>query len=173
MLAGSIRHRTGETRFAVHQADYEASVAALRGAMGEQDFESAWNEGAALSTEEAIAYAQRGRGERKRPSSGWASLTPTERDVVRLVREGLSNKDIGTRLFISPHTVQTHLSLELSADIPAYHFPPFKADGTENNWDAAKERPFDLTKNAASVRVADYETVCAAKTHAITTRPTD
>jgi hypothetical protein len=58
-------------------------------------------------------------------------------------------------------------------DIPAYHFPPFKADGTENNWDAAKERPFDLTKNAASVRVADYETVCAAKTHAITTRPTD
>jgi hypothetical protein len=33
-------------------------------------------EGAALSTEEAIAYAQRGRGERKRPLSGWASLTP-------------------------------------------------------------------------------------------------
>ena len=33
---------------------------------------------AALSTDEAIAYAQRGRGERKRPTSGWASLTPTE-----------------------------------------------------------------------------------------------
>ena len=59
---------------------------------------------------EAIAYAQRGRGERKRPTSGWASLTPTELDVVRLVSEGLANKDIATRLFISPRTVQTHLT---------------------------------------------------------------
>ena len=32
------------------------------------------------------------------------------------------------------------------------------------NWDAAKERPFELTDKAASVRVADYETVCAAQT---------
>jgi hypothetical protein len=59
--------------------------------MGEMDFDSAWAEGAALSTEEAIAYAQRGRGERKRPANGWASLTPAE--VVRLVSEGLANND--------------------------------------------------------------------------------
>jgi DNA-binding CsgD family transcriptional regulator len=67
-------------------------------------------EGATLSTEEAIAYAQRGRGERKRPTNGWGSLTPMENDVVRLVREWLGNKDIGARLFISPRTVQTHLT---------------------------------------------------------------
>jgi DNA-binding CsgD family transcriptional regulator len=78
--------------------------------MGEKDFESTRAEGAALSTAEAIAYAQRGRGERKRPTSGWGSLTPTERDVVRLVSEGLGNNDIATRLFISPRTVQTHLT---------------------------------------------------------------
>jgi DNA-binding CsgD family transcriptional regulator len=53
---------------------------------------------------------QRGRGERKRPASGWASLTPAEGDVVRLVSEGLGNKDIATRLFVSPRTVQTHLT---------------------------------------------------------------
>jgi hypothetical protein len=34
----------------------------------------AWAEGAALSTKEAIAYAQRGRDERKQPTSGWASV---------------------------------------------------------------------------------------------------
>ncbi len=79
-------------------------------AMGDNDFEAAWAEGAALSADEAIAYAQRGRGERKRPSSGWASLTPTELDVVRLLTEGLPNKDIATRLFISPRTVETHLT---------------------------------------------------------------
>jgi DNA-binding CsgD family transcriptional regulator len=52
----------------------------------------------------------RGRGQRKRPTSGWASLTPAERDVVRLVSKGLSNNDVATRLFVSPRTVQTHLT---------------------------------------------------------------
>jgi predicted ATPase/class 3 adenylate cyclase/DNA-binding CsgD family transcriptional regulator len=108
--ARAIRQRTGEVRFKIYDAYYEASAAALRDALGEKDFDSALAEGAALSTEEAIAYAQRGRGQRKRPTSGWGSLTPTERDVVRLVSEGLANNDIATRLFVSPRTVQTHLT---------------------------------------------------------------
>jgi predicted ATPase/class 3 adenylate cyclase/DNA-binding CsgD family transcriptional regulator len=108
--AESIRQRIGAVRFKIYDADYQASVAALRDALGENDFDSAWAEGTALSTEEAIAYAQRGRGERKRPASGWGALTPTERDVVRLVSEGLANNDIATRLFVSPRTVQTHLT---------------------------------------------------------------
>ena len=106
----AIRLRIGAVRFKVWDAGYQVSVAALRDAMGDEGFDSAWAEGAALSTEEAIAYAQRGRGQRKRPTSGWASLTPTERDVVRLVSEGLANNDIATRLFVSPRTVQTHLT---------------------------------------------------------------
>ena len=108
--AGSIRQRMGSVRFKVYEASYDASVAVLREAMGEKDFDAAWAEGTALSTVEAIAYAKRGRGQRKRPTSGWASLTPTERDVVRLVSEGLGNNGIATRLFVSPRTVQTHLT---------------------------------------------------------------
>jgi predicted ATPase/class 3 adenylate cyclase/DNA-binding NarL/FixJ family response regulator len=108
--ANAMRLRTGIVRYKVYDTDYDVSVAAVRAALGDNKFESAWAEGSALSTDEAIAYAQRGRGERKRPTSGWASLTPAERDVVRLVSEGLGNKDIGTRLFISPRTVQTHLT---------------------------------------------------------------
>jgi DNA-binding CsgD family transcriptional regulator len=94
----------------MYQAAYDAAAGQVREVLGQPAFDAAWAEGGALSTEEAIAYAQRGRGERKRPSSGWGSLTPTEHDVVRLVAEGLANKQIGGRLFISPRTVQTHLT---------------------------------------------------------------
>jgi DNA-binding NarL/FixJ family response regulator len=41
---------------------------------------------------------------------GWASLTATETRIAVLVRQGLTNREIGTRLFVSPRTVQTHVS---------------------------------------------------------------
>ena len=50
------------------------------------------------------------RGTRSRPQFGWQSLTPTEHSVADLVAEGLSNPQIGARLFISHRTVQTHLA---------------------------------------------------------------
>jgi DNA-binding CsgD family transcriptional regulator len=82
----------------------------LRGVVGEEAFQRAFDEGAALSLEDAVAYARRGRGERKRPSFGWESLTPAESQVVELVTEGLSNAQIATRLFKSERTVATQLS---------------------------------------------------------------
>lgn len=50
------------------------------------------------------------RGTRGRPQVGWRSLTPTERSVADLVAEGLSNPQIGDRLYISRRTVQAHLA---------------------------------------------------------------
>jgi DNA-binding CsgD family transcriptional regulator len=107
--ANTLRRRMDAVRLVIWDADYHRVETAVRDAIGDNDFDSAWAEGAALSTEGAIAYAQRGRGERKRPTTGWDSLTPTELDVVRLVAEGIPNKEIATRLFVSPRTVQSHL----------------------------------------------------------------
>ncbi len=50
------------------------------------------------------------RGPRSRPQAGWRSLTPTERTVAQLVAEGLSNPQIGERLYVSRRTVQTHIA---------------------------------------------------------------
>jgi hypothetical protein len=63
-------------RYQVYDAWYEASVAALRNAMGELDFDAAWAEGAAMSIDEAIAYAQRGRGAPNSPKKQRATPDP-------------------------------------------------------------------------------------------------
>jgi predicted ATPase/class 3 adenylate cyclase/DNA-binding CsgD family transcriptional regulator len=91
------------------QPGYEADLALARNSVKAETFEAVWAEGEALGVEEAVAYAQRGRGERKRPSAGWASLTPMERQVVDLLAQGLRNADIAERLFVAPSTVKTHL----------------------------------------------------------------
>jgi DNA-binding CsgD family transcriptional regulator len=57
------------------------------------------------------AGVRRGRrASHRRARSGWASLTETEQTVAALVAEGLSNPQIGRRLYVSSRTVQTHLA---------------------------------------------------------------
>ncbi|MGH9003270.1 MAG: LuxR C-terminal-related transcriptional regulator, partial [Acidimicrobiia bacterium] len=76
----------------------------LYGEMGAQRAE------AALAAELRSFGIHRGaRGRRQRPVSGWQALTATESRIVALVAEGLTNGEIGDRLYISRGTVATHL----------------------------------------------------------------
>ena len=82
-------------------------------------------------------------------------LTPAEEKVFWEVVQGFTNKKIGDRLFISPRTVQTHLSnilsklsLENRSQLIRYafengHSPPQKAPQTEDSQteDPQKEKP--------------------------------
>jgi predicted ATPase/class 3 adenylate cyclase/DNA-binding CsgD family transcriptional regulator len=108
--AAALRRSIGCARWPADVSGHEADVARARQALGDDEFESAWSEGEALSIDEAVTYTCRARGERKRPSAGWASLTPTELEVVKLAAKGLTNPEIGQRLFIGRGTVKTHLA---------------------------------------------------------------
>jgi len=46
---------------------------------------------------------------RERPERGWAAMTDSELAVARLVAQGLTNREVAEQLFVSPHTVSSHL----------------------------------------------------------------
>lgn len=107
--AEALRLKVAVVRSANAQAEHAATVALLE----EPDFkanQAARAAGSHLTLDEAITYARGSRGTRRRPKWGWTSLTPTERRVVELVGDGLTNRQVGERLLMSPRTVQTHLA---------------------------------------------------------------
>ncbi len=112
LLASSqaFHDESGIVRFPVQAERFERARDGAQAALDRTDASACWAAGSQLSLDDAVAYARRGRGERRRPQIGWASLTSMERDVVRLVAEGHSNAEIGRRLFISVNTVKKHLS---------------------------------------------------------------
>ncbi|MBI2169105.1 MAG: hypothetical protein HYU28_06335 [Actinobacteria bacterium] len=88
----------------------DAELAAAREGLGDETFAVELEAGRAMSLDEAVRFALRGKGGRRRPTSGWDSLTPTEVEVVRLVSQGLSNPEVAEKLLITRGTVKAHLS---------------------------------------------------------------
>jgi DNA-binding CsgD family transcriptional regulator len=107
--ATASRAAIGHPRSPAEAAECDALRARLAEALGDE-FDVVWTAGLAVTADEAVGLLRRGRGPRDRPSAGWPSLTPTEAEVARLVAQGLSNADIGQRLFMSRSTVKTHLA---------------------------------------------------------------
>ena len=52
---------------------------------------------------------RRGPSKVDRPKTGWDALTETESVVVSLAAHGCTNQEIADKLFISPHSVDSHL----------------------------------------------------------------
>jgi DNA-binding CsgD family transcriptional regulator len=82
----------------------------LRAVLGHHKFDLGWAAGAQMTVPEAVSYAMTGTGKVTRQSDGWDRLTAAELEVVALVKDGLTNAEIGERLFLSKHTISTHLT---------------------------------------------------------------
>ena len=65
--------------------------------------------GGRLATRHDSMSLQTGPEDTVLPVPGWADLTDTQRTVAELVVDGLTNRDVGARLFLSPHTIDFHL----------------------------------------------------------------
>jgi non-specific serine/threonine protein kinase len=95
-------------------AVHEACVRQARRALGDGVFQAAFGRGADLDLDQAIAYAL---GDLTQPALAipatgtqpLAPLTPREQQVAELVAQGLSNKDIATRLVIAQRTAEGHV----------------------------------------------------------------
>ncbi|HSS62027.1 MAG TPA: LuxR C-terminal-related transcriptional regulator [Candidatus Limnocylindrales bacterium] len=80
--------------------------------LGARKFESEFQAGQRLGRDAAVALALGERGQAATAVSDGAAASPLgkrESDVARLVADGLSNKQIGARLFISERTVDSHV----------------------------------------------------------------
>jgi predicted ATPase/DNA-binding CsgD family transcriptional regulator len=108
------RATSGVGRIA-HAAHTARILAEARTCLPEPMFAAAWEEGRRLPIAEAVAEARaiaasaEQEPQRAHDSRGFG-LTAREVDVLRLLVEGRSDRQIGESLFIGARTVQTHVS---------------------------------------------------------------
>jgi DNA-binding CsgD family transcriptional regulator len=94
---------------------HEQTVAALRKALGDNDFGSAWEEGRAMTADQVVAYVQEAPSVPTAPVREPKPATPfglsnREMEVLKLFATGMSDREIADTLEpkVSHRTVTTH-----------------------------------------------------------------
>jgi predicted ATPase/DNA-binding CsgD family transcriptional regulator len=116
--AASVAGRAGVVFQHPERATYERAHAAIRRLVGEEGFTAAWEQGTLLSEDEAVADAtdllatfdDLESEDADAPLRGDFGLTPREREVLRFLVTGRTDREIADALFVSPRTVQTHVA---------------------------------------------------------------
>lgn len=119
--AMAIRERIGFGMLPpIDVAARDRDLAALHAALGEREAAAILREGQALSVAEAMAIAadvapvHTGVAAATAAAASRDALTPRERDVLRLLVESRTDREIAEELFLSPRTVSWHVSTILA-----------------------------------------------------------
>jgi predicted ATPase/DNA-binding CsgD family transcriptional regulator len=119
--AMALRDTIGAPMPPIKRAGYEAATAAVRMHLGEKAFVAAWTQGRMMTPEQALLARDQETMRQQSPSGAVAAslakappypagLTAREVEVLRLVAQGLTDRQIAEQLIISPRTVNSHLT---------------------------------------------------------------
>jgi ATP/maltotriose-dependent transcriptional regulator MalT len=109
-----LRRASGMELLPFEQLGYRRDIDAVRAALGDVAFAAAWREGRAFTVEHAIAEALAVVDDPTSDTAGGAvpgaafGLSRREREVLSLLAQRWTDKEIAAALAISPHTVARH-----------------------------------------------------------------
>ena len=96
---------------AATSGDRARAVAAMEQAVaGYERLRSSVDRDRLLARVRSLGIRRGSRQAHRTRASGWDALTATERRITDLICDGLTNREIAARLYISPRTVQSHVS---------------------------------------------------------------
>lgn len=108
--AAAMREQLGASVEGWERPAYERGLAVVRAALTPEALAAAWSTGEALLQEEAVAEALSGTTDAEAEPTALAELTAREREVLQLVAQGQSDREIAAALSISPRTVGGHVT---------------------------------------------------------------